>query len=169
MKRIAVVEDNPDNLLLVEAILAGEYEIISFENGQEALEGLAGQDVDLILLDISLPGMDGVQVLHELRKMDAFKQTPILALTAHAMVGHREKYLEEGFDDYYSKPIVDMDEVPFWININQPSQVCREHLIHGHHPTENIIFGILLRRINAMNRNSVLFDRDIDVRRRCPA
>ncbi len=110
MKRIAVVEDNPDNLLLVEAILSGDYEIVTYETGQEALDGIPGAAVDLILLDISLPGMDGVQVLQELRKLESLKEIPVIALTAHAMVGDREKYLKEGFDNYYTKPIVDMDE-----------------------------------------------------------
>jgi CheY-like chemotaxis protein len=110
MKRIAVVEDNPDNLMLVEAMLADEYDIISYENGKDALAALPGEDVDLILLDISLPGMDGVEVLQELRKLEQFHDLPIIALTAHAMVGDREKYLKSGFDNYFTKPIVDMDE-----------------------------------------------------------
>jgi len=110
MKRIAVVEDNPDNLMLVEAILSGAYEVLGFETGQEALDKIPGLDVDLILLDISLPGLDGVQVLKELRQMEQTRALPIIALTAHAMVGDRDKYIKEGFDNYYSKPIVDMDD-----------------------------------------------------------
>jgi CheY-like chemotaxis protein len=107
MRKIAVVEDNPDNRLLVQAILEDEYEIVEFESGAEALTAVRQQRPDLMLLDISLPGMDGTQVLQALRADDGLSGLPVIALTAHAMAGDREKYLEAGFDDYISKPIVD--------------------------------------------------------------
>ena len=67
-----------------------------------------GEDLpDLILLDISLPGMDGTEVLDWIRKQDDLKETPVIALTAHAMAGDREKYISAGFNDYVTKPIVD--------------------------------------------------------------
>lgn len=109
MKRIAVVEDNPDNRLLVEAILEDEYEILEFETGAEAIEGIRREPPDLVLLDISLPGMDGTAVLEALRAKPELRQLPVVALTAHAMSGARERYLAAGFDDYISKPIVDED------------------------------------------------------------
>lgn len=109
MKRIAIVEDNPDNLMLVEAILGGSYETVSYENGIDALAGLPDAHVDLVLLDISLPRMDGVAVLESMRLDDQLKDIPVIALTAHAMVGDREKYLAKGFDDYFTKPIVDFN------------------------------------------------------------
>ncbi len=107
--RIAVVEDNPDNRLLVEAILDDEFEIIEFETGAEAVAGLEDARADLVLLDISLPEMDGPEVLAWLRGQPSIAATPVIALTAHAMAGDRERYLEAGFDDYVSKPIVDED------------------------------------------------------------
>ncbi|MCF7823674.1 MAG: response regulator [Candidatus Marinimicrobia bacterium] len=110
MKKIAVVEDNPDNSLLIEAILGGEYEVTVYENGPDALAGIPGFLPELILLDIALPGMDGVEVLANLRMMESIKDLPVIALTAHAMVGDKNKYLEEGFDSYYSKPILDIDD-----------------------------------------------------------
>lgn len=110
MKKIAVVEDNPDNLMLIEAILGGEFELLTFENGIDALTGLPGSGVDIMLIDIALPEMDGVALLNQLKKIDDLAKTPAIALTAHAMVGDREKYLNEGFDGYFSKPILDMDE-----------------------------------------------------------
>lgn len=110
MKKVAVVEDNPDNLMLIEAILGTEYEVLSYENGPDAIAGIPGSDVSLVLLDIALPGMDGIGVLHKLRENDALKHIPIIALTAHAMVGDKEKYLNEGFDAYYSKPILNMND-----------------------------------------------------------
>jgi len=111
MRRIAVVEDNPDNLMLVEAILGSLYEIVSYENGIDALAGLPDDNVELVLLDISLPRMDGVAVLESMRIDDKLKHLPVVALTAHAMVGDREKYLSKGFDEYFTKPIVDFNEL----------------------------------------------------------
>jgi CheY-like chemotaxis protein len=107
MKKIAVVEDNPDNRLLVNALLEDTYEISEFETGIEAVEGLLDDNPDLILLDISLPEMDGTEVLTWLREQAGLKDKPVVALTAHAMAGDREKYLALGFDAYLTKPIVD--------------------------------------------------------------
>jgi two-component system, cell cycle response regulator DivK len=108
MKKIAVVEDNPDNRLLVQAILDDRYELSEYETGAEAVAGLGTDLPDLILLDISLPEMDGTEVLAWIREQNApLKDTPVIALTAHAMAGDREKYLRAGFNDYVTKPIVD--------------------------------------------------------------
>ena len=107
--KITVVEDNPDNRMLVEAILEDEYEISEYETGVEAVSGLPSNVPDLILLDISLPGMDGTEVLQWIRSQDGLSHLPVIALTAHAMSGDRDKYLEMGFDDYITKPIVDED------------------------------------------------------------
>ncbi len=105
--RIAVVEDNPDNRLLVQAILEDDYEIIEFATGRDAVQGLAEAAPDLVLLDISLPEMDGTEVLAWIRTHPRLGPTPVIALTAHAMAGDRERYLKAGFNDYVSKPIVD--------------------------------------------------------------
>ena len=107
MKKIAVVEDNPDNRLLVQVILEPLYEVVEFETGFAALEGLPREKPDLVLLDISLPGMDGTEVLRRLRADTQLQSLPVIALTAHAMSGDREKYLGAGFNDYVTKPIVD--------------------------------------------------------------
>ena len=107
MKRIAVIEDNPDNRLLLRAILEERYEITDYESGFEALTRLPTQPPDLVLLDISLPAMDGTEVLKKLRAEPALSRIPVIALTAHAMSGDREKYLSLGFDNYVAKPIVD--------------------------------------------------------------
>ena len=107
MKKIAVVEDNPDNRLLVQAILEDRYELSEYETGAEAVAGLGSDLPDLILLDISLPEMDGTEVLAWIRGQADLRETPVIALTAHAMAGDREKYLRAGFNDYVTKPIVD--------------------------------------------------------------
>ena len=107
MKRIAVVEDNPDNRLLVRVILEPLYQVTEYENGFAALDGLPREKPDLVLLDVSLPEMDGTEVLYRLRADPGLRELPVIALTAHAMAGDREKYLAAGFDDYVSKPIID--------------------------------------------------------------
>ena len=107
MKKIAVIEDNPDNQLLLRALLDGIYDLSAYENGREALEGLHHQRPDLVLLDISLPEMDGTEVLRHIRLDGALRDLPVIALTAHAMSGDREKYLGAGFNDYLTKPILD--------------------------------------------------------------
>jgi CheY-like chemotaxis protein len=105
--KVAVVEDNPDNRMLVQALLEDRYEISEYETGMEAIAGLPGNVPDLVLLDISLPEMDGTEVLKWIREQDALKHLPVVALTAHAMAGDRDKYLAAGFNDYVTKPIVD--------------------------------------------------------------
>lgn len=107
MKRIAVVEDNPDNRLLLDAILADRYEIVEYEDGGEALAGFAASRPELVLLDISLPGMDGTEILARMKADPALASIPVIALTAHAMAGDRDRFIAQGFDGYISKPIVD--------------------------------------------------------------
>jgi len=104
---IAVVEDNADNRLLLHALLDGLYRIEEYENGTDALAGLRARRPDVVLLDISLPGMDGNEILTHIRADEVLRSLPVIALTAHAMAGDREKYLASGFDDYVTKPIVD--------------------------------------------------------------
>jgi CheY-like chemotaxis protein len=111
MKKIAVVEDNADNRLVLAAYLEGQYEIAAYEAGAEALEGMARDRPDLVLLDISLPRMDGTEVLRHIRASADLRDLPVIALTAHAMAGDRERYLGLGFDAYVAKPIVDEAEL----------------------------------------------------------
>ena len=111
MARLAVVEDNPDNRLLLQAMLGDEYAIAEYVDGPDALEGLRRDPPDLVLLDISLPGMDGLEVLRRLRSDATTADLPVVALTAHAMCGDRERFLSAGFNGYVSKPITDMVEL----------------------------------------------------------
>ena len=118
--KIAVVEDNPDNRFLVQAILEDEYELSEYETGADAVEGIPENPPDLILLDISLPEMDGPEVLVRIRNDERTKEIPVIALTAHAMAGDREKFLSQGFNDYVTKPIVDesvlTDAIERWLD-----------------------------------------------------
>lgn len=107
MARIAVVEDNPDNRLLLQALLEDRHLLTEYENGADALEGMRAAPPELVLLDISLPRMDGTEVLRRMRGDPALAGVPVIALTAHAMSGDRDRFMEQGFDDYVAKPIVD--------------------------------------------------------------
>ena len=107
MNKIALVEDNADNRLLVQVILGDLFDVTSYENGPEALEGFTTNQPDLVLLDVSLPQMDGYEVVRRIREDGTMRDIPVIALTAHAMAGDREKCLQAGFDDYVTKPILD--------------------------------------------------------------
>ncbi len=108
MRKIAVVDDNSDNRLIIRTILEDQYEIMEFSNGLDAIEGFRKNRPDVVILDISLPEMDGTEILRRIREDAALQDLPVIALTAHAMVGDREKYLSAGFNDYVAKPILDM-------------------------------------------------------------
>lgn len=107
MKRLTLIEDNPDSRLLLRYLLEGRYRLHEYDNGFDVLAGLRERMPDLLLLDISLPGMDGPALLKEIRANPDRLRMPVIALTAHAMSGDREKYLGLGFTDYISKPIED--------------------------------------------------------------
>jgi CheY-like chemotaxis protein len=107
MKRIALVEDNPDNRLLIRVMLEDIYEVADYETGAAGLAGLRSNPPDLVLLDISLPEMDGTEVLRCIRSDPRLRPLPVIALTAHAMAGDCEKFLAQGFDDYVTKPILE--------------------------------------------------------------
>ena len=105
MARILVVEDNPDNLKLFRAILVMKgHEVTSLLSGDGLLEALVQSRPDLVLMDIQLPGRDGFELLSEIRA-SPFAKLTVVALTAHAMSGDREKAREAGFDEYITKPI----------------------------------------------------------------
>jgi CheY-like chemotaxis protein len=107
MAKVAIVEDNADNRLLLQAILGEEFDLVEYENGVDALRGFSVAKPDVVLMDISLPDMDGHAILKHIRGDASLKALPVIALTAHAMAGDREKFLTAGFDDYITKPIVD--------------------------------------------------------------
>lgn len=105
---IAVVEDNEDNRLLMRALLEERFHVREYPDGSSALAGVLEVQPDLVLLDLALPGMDGLEVMRRLRAL-ADRPLIIVAVTAHAMLGDRERLLEAGFDHYASKPIVEAD------------------------------------------------------------
>ena len=102
---ILLVEDNRDNLLTIKAILKDKYRIIEAVDGPEGLKAAYVTVPDLILLDISLPKIDGLTLAGMLKADPRVRHIPIIAVTAHAMVYDRERILEAGCDDYISKPV----------------------------------------------------------------
>jgi two-component system cell cycle response regulator DivK len=105
-KRILVVEDNPDNRILITDVLSSlDYEVLVAVDGEEGISMAEAEIPDLILMDLSLPKVDGWTAATKIKANDTLKHIPIVALTAHAMVGDREKALQAGCDDYVSKPI----------------------------------------------------------------
>ncbi len=106
MYRILVVDDNEDSRELVKKILKKHgYEIIEAIDGEDAISKAIAYRPDLILMDISIPKIDGYEVTRRLKQRIDFKDTPIIAFTAHAMRGDQEKALQAGCDGYISKPI----------------------------------------------------------------
>ena len=108
-RKILVVEDNDMNMQLVEFLLEeGGYDIVKAASGEEALAITRNSEngaPDLILMDIHLPGMDGLSVVRAMKTDHRTARIPILALTAHAMRGDKDRFLEAGCDGYISKPI----------------------------------------------------------------
>jgi len=105
MARILIVEDNPDNMKLFRALLALKgHQVTALPSGEGLLESLASSKPDLVLMDVQLPGRDGFELLTEIRA-SPFSELRVVALTAHAMSGDREKARAAGFDEYITKPI----------------------------------------------------------------
>ena len=111
VKTIAVVEDNPDNRLLLRVLLQERFRLREYADGESAASGIVGDPPDLVLMDISLPDIGGIEVLHRIRHSGRLARLPVIALTAHAMVGDRERFLAAGFDFYVSKPILGLDQL----------------------------------------------------------
>jgi two-component system cell cycle response regulator DivK len=105
MKRILVVEDNELNMDLLVQLLEDEYQVLTAMDGAAGIELAERECPDLILLDLSLPVIDGWEATRRLKASDDLKHIPVIALTAHAMIGDEEKARACGCDDYLSKPL----------------------------------------------------------------
>ena len=106
MAKILLVEDNDMNRdMLSRRLLRKGYEVVMALDGQQAVEMAAAEKPDLILMDMSLPVLDGWEATRRIKAAAPTRAIPVIALTAHAMAGDREKALEAGCDDYDTKPI----------------------------------------------------------------
>jgi CheY-like chemotaxis protein len=104
--RILVIEDNPQNLELMCYLLrAFGHTVLAARDGAEGIEMSRREMLDVIICDVHLPGVDGYEVAQYLKKHPVLRQIPLVAVTALAMVGDREKLLAAGFDGYIDKPI----------------------------------------------------------------
>jgi CheY-like chemotaxis protein len=105
MARILIIEDSPLNMELIVFLLsASGHELFQAERALPAIEIARQQALDLILMDINMPGLDGIQAARMLRTYPETRSIPLIALTAMAMEGDRERILAAGFDDYIAKP-----------------------------------------------------------------
>lgn len=108
MKKILVVEDVEMNLELLIQLLEDDYELITAKDGQAGVERAQSDAPDLILMDMSLPVIDGWEATKKIKADAKTKGIPVIGLSAHAMQGDREKAIEAGCDDYLTKPLDDM-------------------------------------------------------------
>jgi len=106
MAKILIIEDTENNrVLLTRRLKPRGHEIVTAENAESGLAMVAAERPDLILMDVGLPGMDGWSATRQLKSDPLNRQIPVIALTAHAMDGDRQKAIEAGCDDYETKPI----------------------------------------------------------------
>jgi CheY-like chemotaxis protein len=118
-QRILSIEDNFDNRLTVSAIVKGKYTLLEAVDGEEGLQKAIEELPDLILLDLSLPKMGGIEVVKELKLNPKTQAIPVIALTSRAMKNDKEEILEAGFDDYIAKPIDPetlLSRIEKWLN-----------------------------------------------------
>jgi two-component system, cell cycle response regulator DivK len=105
-ERVLIVEDNEKNMKLVRDVLqASGYSTFEATTGEQAVELALKHEPALVLMDVQLPGIDGVEALDRLRQDERTSSIPVLALTAQAMSGDRDRFLEAGFDGYLAKPV----------------------------------------------------------------
>jgi two-component system cell cycle response regulator DivK len=121
-ERVLIVEDNEKNMKLVRDVLqATGYRTLEATTGEEGVELALSQAPALVLMDVQLPGIDGVEALERLRQNERTASIPVLALTAQAMSGDRERFLEAGFDGYLAKPV----------DVSELIETVREHCDRG--------------------------------------
>lgn len=119
MHRILYVEDNYQNKRLVKKILTAKgYEVLEADDGEQGVQMAIQEMPDLILMDISIPGIDGIEATRLIKEHPDTTNIPVVALTANAMRGDRERFLAAGCDDYLPKPISTPDLL----------RVLKEHL-----------------------------------------
>jgi two-component system, cell cycle response regulator DivK len=121
-ERVLVVEDNEKNMKLIRDVLrATGYSTLEATTGEDAVELAVAHGPALVLMDVQLPGIDGVEALGRLRGDERTASIPVLAVTAQAMSGDRERFLQTGFDGYLSKPV----------DVLELIEVVKEHCNRG--------------------------------------
>ena len=120
-RRILLIEDNSDTQLIFKIYLRELYDLEIADTAEAGIKLLKENEYDLLILDINLPGeLDGSAVLNELRNEMQKKDFPVLVVTAYAMKGDREKYLQQGANDYLPKPVIKdvfMDKIRYFTDV----------------------------------------------------
>jgi len=110
-RRVLIVDDDPRNLFAISSVLESQgMDVLIAETGQDGIDVLMREPaIELVLMDIMMPGMDGYSTMEVIRRQEGFADLPIIAVTAKAMVGDREKAIDAGASDYVTKPVaIDM-------------------------------------------------------------
>ncbi|OEF91711.1 two-component sensor histidine kinase BarA [Vibrio splendidus] len=132
---VLAVDDNPANLKLITALLKERVEtVISCTSGQQAIDKATETPFDIIFMDIQMPQMDGVTACQNIKKLANNANTPVIAVTAHAMIGERDRLLEAGMDDYLTKPIEEHVLQQVLIHWSSTSEVEHIEKIDPDHP-----------------------------------
>ncbi|PTP97768.1 two-component sensor histidine kinase BarA [Vibrio sp. ZF 223] len=132
---VLAVDDNPANLKLITALLKERVEtVISCTSGQQAIDKATDTQFDIIFMDIQMPQMDGVTACKNIKKLANNANTPVIAVTAHAMIGERDRLLEAGMDDYLTKPIEEHVLQQVLIHWSPTSEVEHIEKIDPDHP-----------------------------------
>lgn len=160
--RILFVDDNAINRKVFRGLLAGiGSKVTDLESGMECLKEIKEKKYDLIFLDHMMPQLDGIETLKRIQREEHFcKKTPVIALTANAVIGMREKYLEEGFDDFLSKPIIPeqlenmlVRWLPKELQKAVPDKGVQELSVDE--PSENVEDAMLKKELAQINQQSV--------------
>jgi two-component system, cell cycle response regulator DivK len=121
-KKVVCIEDNATNMLLVSRIVEVEgHDLLQAEDGHSAIDLLNNCDPDIILLDINIPGISGLDLARMIRKSERLAPVPVIATTANVLVGDKERCIEAGCDDYLPKPL----------DIRKLREMLRYYLEHG--------------------------------------
>ena len=126
-KRVLVVDDDIRNVFaLASALETYGMQVLHADSGKEGIELLKRSgDVDVVLMDVMMPGLDGIDTMRIVRQLDGYQDLPIIAVTAKAMMGDREKCMAAGATDYVAKPVnMDVLLATLWRSVGQP---MREH------------------------------------------
>lgn len=106
MKSVLIIEDHELNMkLLKESLSRRSYNVLEARSGKKGIEIAAASTPDLVLMDINMPDINGVDVLKEIRSLPTMANKPVIAVTAYVMYGDKERFLKEGFDDFIPKPV----------------------------------------------------------------
>ncbi|MBU4541713.1 MAG: response regulator, partial [Firmicutes bacterium] len=106
---VLAVEDNSDNMITVKALLSDHFRVLEAADGSASIELAKQYRPDLILMDIALPGIDGLEAFERIKRLPGLENVPVIALTASAMTEDREAILSQGFDAFIAKPIIERE------------------------------------------------------------